>query len=66
MLYSREIGAMRKRRADEIFGQSLILSAAAAVVFAAVLLIGRDQKIAAEFTFSTNMPDNLYLFYAKL
>ena len=30
ILYSREIGAMNKRRADEIFGQGLILSIAIA------------------------------------
>ena len=28
ILYSREIGAMNKRRADEIYGQGLILSGA--------------------------------------
>lgn len=42
ILYSREIGAMNKRRADEIFGQGLILSIAIAVFSALALVLCRD------------------------
>lgn len=42
ILYSREIGAMNKRRADEIFGQGLILSIAIAVFSALALVLGRE------------------------
>ena len=42
ILYSREIGAMNKRRADEIFGQGLILSIAIAAFSALALALGRE------------------------
>ena len=42
ILYSRQIGAMNKRRADEIFGQGLILSAAIAVFSALALALARE------------------------
>ncbi len=42
ILYSREIGAMNKRRADEIFGQGLILSIAIATFSASALALGRE------------------------
>ena len=42
ILYSREIGAMNKRRADEIFGQGLIISFAIAAVSAVLLVLCRD------------------------
>ena len=42
ILYSREIGAMNKRRADEIFGQGLILSIAIAAFSASALALGRE------------------------
>ena len=42
ILYSRQIGAMNKRRADEIYGQGLILSAAIAVMGALLLILFRD------------------------
>lgn len=42
ILYSREIGAMNKRRADEIFGQGLILSIAIGLFSALALVLGRE------------------------
>ena len=42
ILYSREIGAMNKRRADEIYGQGMILSVAVAVIGALLLILFRD------------------------
>ena len=42
ILYSRQIGAMNKQRADEIYGQGLILSAAIAVMGALLLILFRD------------------------
>jgi len=42
ILYSREIGAMRKRRANELFGQGLVLSAAIAVSGALLLVLFGD------------------------
>ena len=42
ILYSREIGAMNKRRADEIYGQGLILSAAIAALSSLLLVLLRD------------------------
>ena len=42
ILYSREIGAMNKRRADEIYGQGMILSIAIAAISALLLILCRD------------------------
>ena len=42
ILYSRQIGAMNKRRADEIFGQGLILSVGIAVFSALALALARE------------------------
>ena len=42
ILYSREIGAMNKRRANEIYGQGLILSAAIAALSSLLLVLLRD------------------------
>lgn len=42
ILYSREIGAMRKRRADELFGQGLVISVVISAVTAFLLLVCRD------------------------
>ena len=42
ILYSREIGEMNKRRADEIYGQGMILSIAIAVFSALALALCRD------------------------
>ena len=42
ILYSREIGAMNKRRADEIYGQGMILSIFIAAISALLLVICRD------------------------
>ena len=42
ILYSREIGAMRKRRADEFFGQGLVLSAGIAVIVPILLGVSRE------------------------
>ena len=47
ILYSREIGAMNKRRADEIYGQGLILSGAISVVGALLLILLRDMYFKA-------------------
>lgn len=47
ILYSREIGAMNKHRADEIFGQGLILSIAIAVFSALALALGRETYFRA-------------------
>ena len=47
ILYSRQIGAMNKRRADEIYGQGLILSAAIAVMGALLLILFRDMYFKA-------------------
>ena len=47
ILYSRQIGAMNKRRADEIYGQGLILSAAIAVMGALLLILLRDMYFKA-------------------
>ncbi|MBQ9686372.1 MAG: hypothetical protein IJV41_07520 [Oscillospiraceae bacterium] len=47
ILYSREIGAMRKRRADEIYGQGMIVSAAIAAVSALLLVLCRDAYFKA-------------------
>lgn len=47
ILYSREIGAMNKRRADEIFGQGLILSIAIAVFSVLALALGRETYFRA-------------------
>lgn len=47
ILYSREIGAMNKRRADEIYGQGLILSAAIAGMGALLLILLRDMYFKA-------------------
>ena len=48
IIYSREIGAMRKRRADEFFGQGLLLSIVLSAVTALLLAACRD------IYFSTN------------
>ena len=48
IIYSREIGAMRKRRADEFFGQGLLLSIVLSAVTAFLLAACRD------IYFSTN------------
>lgn len=42
ILYSREIGEMNKRRADEIYGQGMILSVTIAVFSALALALCRD------------------------
>ncbi len=42
ILYSRRIGAMEKRRADEIFGQGLILSIGVAAASALLLILFRS------------------------
>ena len=42
ILYSRCIGGMNRRRADEIYGQGMILSALLALLGAAFLYFGRD------------------------
>ena len=42
ILYSREIGEMNKRRADEIYGQGMILSIAIAIFSALALALCRD------------------------
>lgn len=42
ILYSREIGEMNKRRADEIYGQGMIMSIAIAVFSALALALCRD------------------------
>ncbi len=47
ILYSREIGAMNKRRADEIYGQGLILSGAISAVGALLLILLRDMYFKA-------------------
>ena len=47
ILYSREIGAMNKRRADEIYGQGLILSGAISVMGALLLILLRDMYFKA-------------------
>ena len=47
ILYSREIGEMNKRRADEIFGQGLILSIAIAVFSVLTLALGRETYFRA-------------------
>lgn len=41
-IYAREVGAMRKRRADEIFGQGLIVSLAVGLLLAAAFQLIRD------------------------
>ena len=48
IIYSREIGAMRKRRADEFFGQGLVISVGISAVTAFLLVICKDVY------FSTN------------
>lgn len=47
VLYSRKIGAMRRDKANEIFGQGLIASVLVAAAFAVVLLVIRDTYFAA-------------------
>ena len=47
ILYSREIGTMNKHRADEIYGQGLILSIAIAIFCALALLLGREAYFRA-------------------
>ena len=42
ILYSREIGSMNKHRADEIYGQGMILSIAIAAISALLLILCRD------------------------
>ena len=42
ILYSREIGAMNKKRADEIYGQGMIISIIIASVIALLLVLGKD------------------------
>lgn len=48
VVYSREIGAMRKDRADEIYGQGLILSISIGLISALLILVIRN------FYFSVN------------
>ena len=48
IIYSREIGAMRKRRADEFFGQGLVISVGISAVTAFLLVVCKDVY------FSTN------------
>ena len=48
IIYSREIGAMRKRRADEFFGQGLVISVGISAVTAFLLMVCKDVY------FSTN------------
>ena len=50
IIYSREIGAMRKRRADEIFGQGLILSVGIAMIVPIILVACRDIYFRANNT----------------
>lgn len=47
ILYSREIGAMNKRRADEIYGQGMILSVAISIFSAVALALCRDAYFQA-------------------
>ena len=47
ILYSREIGEMNKRRADEIYGQGMILSVTIAVFIALALALCRDAYFRA-------------------
>ena len=42
ILYSRDIGAMKKQRANEIFGQGLIISISIAAGSALLLVLGHD------------------------
>ena len=42
ILYSREIGSMNKHRADEIYGQGMILSIVIAAISALLLILCRD------------------------
>lgn len=43
IVYTREVGAMRKERADEIYGQGLIISIGLGVLSAALLLVIKDE-----------------------
>ena len=42
ILYSRSIGAMHKKHADELFSQGLILNVAVALLSSVILLLGKD------------------------
>ena len=42
ILYSRSIGAMNKKHADELFGQGLILNVAVALFSSVILWLGKD------------------------
>ena len=42
ILYSRAIGAMNKKHADELYGQGLILSVAVSLFCAVMLLLGKE------------------------
>ena len=42
ILYSRSIGAMNKKHADELFGQGMILSVAVALISSVIFLLGKD------------------------
>ena len=43
IVYTREVGAMRKERADEIYGQGLIISIGLGVLSAALLLVIKGE-----------------------
>ena len=49
-IYAREVGAMRKRRADEIFGQGLIVSLAVGLLLAAAFYLIRGVYFSANGT----------------
>ena len=42
ILYSRSIGAMNKKHADELFGQGMILNVAVALLSSVILLLGKN------------------------
>lgn len=46
-IYAREVGAMRKNRADEIFGQGLIVSVSVGLLLATVFLLLRGVYFSA-------------------
>ena len=45
ILYSREIGAMNKRRADEIYGQGLIISIAIGLISAILIAVFQNVSV---------------------
>ncbi len=62
IVFAREVGAMRKKRADEIYGQGLIISISIGLISALVIFFIRDIYFGAN-NITGDILDNALLYY---